>query len=175
MYRFIQLSALLGLLASMVAADTTIVAFSVQVQPFQSFRTTVITNNDIVTCCAQGFNCAQANLNAAMGLQNCVNAPSGSFDKIDDESGFFFGLLSITLYHSMDTRPPFERERDNLLENVTQGLEQVIANMAHLNRNLETINTIGKDFDNVASLWREFHSAIVTDSNVSNGNEEHRN
>lgn len=75
----------------------------------------------------------------------------------------------------MDTRPPFERERDNLLENVTQGLEQVIANMAHLNRNLETINTIGKDFDNVASLWREFHSAIVTDSNASNGNEDHRN
>ncbi|GAB5591927.1 Dolichyl-diphosphooligosaccharide-protein glycosyltransferase subunit dad1 [Umbelopsis nana] len=73
----------------------------------------------------------------------------------------------------MESRAPFERERDALLENVSQALEQVITNMAHLNRNLETINTIGKDFDNVASLWREFHTAIVTDSNASNGNEEH--
>ncbi|KAJ2960422.1 hypothetical protein NQZ79_g4186 [Umbelopsis isabellina] len=106
MYRIIQLSALLALLTSMVAADTTIVAFNgrdcqgsstefqiqsgskvVQTQPFQSFRTTVITNNDIVTVCAQGFSCAQANLNANIGLQQCVNAPSGSFDKIDDELG----------------------------------------------------------------------------------------
>ncbi|CAO3668417.1 unnamed protein product [Umbelopsis vinacea] len=73
----------------------------------------------------------------------------------------------------MESRAPFERERDALLDNVSQALEQVITNMAHSNRNLETINTIGKDFDNVASLWREFHAAIVTDSNASNGNEEH--
>jgi hypothetical protein len=72
----------------------------------------------------------------------------------------------------MESRAPFEKERDALLENVSQGLEQVITNMAHLNRNLETINTIGKDFDNVASLWREFHTAIVTDSTAPNGNED---
>lgn len=73
---------------------------------------------------------------------------------------------------TMESRAPFEKERDTLLENVAQSLEQVITNMAHLNRNLETINTIGKDFDNVASLWREFHTAIVTDSNASNANED---
>ncbi|KAI8579996.1 hypothetical protein K450DRAFT_271348 [Umbelopsis ramanniana AG] len=59
----------------------------VQTQPFQSFRTRDITGNDIVTVCAQGFSCAQANLNAAPGLQGCVKAPSGSFDKLDDERG----------------------------------------------------------------------------------------
>jgi chlorite dismutase len=100
----------------------------------------------------------------------CCYSAVTTFSNVSASIFCYILLLSIKI---MESRAPFERERDALLDNVSQGLEQVITNMAHLNRNLETINTIGKDFDNVASLWREFHAAIVTDSNASNGNEEH--
>ena|ERR1700731_221548 len=104
MLRIAQLFSLAVLFTSMVVADVLIQTYTsqdctgsdlafmissgagvVQTQPFQSFRTTTISGNDIVTVCAQGFSCAEANLNAAAGLQACVRAPSGSFDKIDDE------------------------------------------------------------------------------------------
>ncbi|RUP48532.1 DASH complex subunit Dad1-domain-containing protein [Jimgerdemannia flammicorona] len=68
----------------------------------------------------------------------------------------------------MDSRTIFEKERDNLVDQVAQGLEQVIANMSLLNRNLETIITIGRDFENVASLWSNFQAAIVTNKDGSN-------
>ncbi|CAG8760681.1 5410_t:CDS:1, partial [Ambispora leptoticha] len=41
------------------------------------------------------------------------------------------------------------------------GLEQVINNINVLNKNLEGVIAIGKDFENVASLWKNFNSAIV--------------
>lgn len=54
-----------------------------------------------------------------------------------------------------------------------KGLEQVITNMSLLNRNLETIITIGRDFENVASLWRNFQTAIVTNKdNKDRSNED---
>jgi len=43
--------------------------------------------------------------------------------------------------------------------------------MSLLNRNLETIITIGRDFENVASLWSNFQTAIVTNKNGSNEDE----
>jgi hypothetical protein len=41
---------------------------------------------------------------------------------------------------------------------VPQGLGQVTTNITILNRNLDTINTIGQEFDQLAGLWKHFHA-----------------
>lgn len=61
----------------------------------------------------------------------------------------------------MDNRTPFEIEHGTLLEQVAQGLDQLVANLKELNRNLETINTIGREFTQASHLWRDFHEALM--------------
>ncbi|GBB90483.1 hypothetical protein RclHR1_17470001 [Rhizophagus clarus] len=57
-------------------------------------------------------------------------------------------------------RTTFQKQRDNLINDIAQGLEQIINNMAILNKNLESIVAVGKDFENVASLWKNFNDTI---------------
>ncbi|KAL1922590.1 uncharacterized protein VTP21DRAFT_10129 [Calcarisporiella thermophila] len=67
----------------------------------------------------------------------------------------------------MDNRTLFEKERDNLVNEIAQALEQVITSMSLLNRNLETVITIGKDFENVAALWKGLHSNLTENADLS--------
>ncbi|ORX54386.1 hypothetical protein DM01DRAFT_1335532 [Hesseltinella vesiculosa] len=62
----------------------------------------------------------------------------------------------------------FEVDHAKLLEKVTQGLDQLVTNLNHLNRNLETINTIGNEFEAPAYLWSQFHTAVMTPDNPIN-------
>ncbi|KAI8067914.1 hypothetical protein BC940DRAFT_299852 [Gongronella butleri] len=62
----------------------------------------------------------------------------------------------------------FEIDHAKLLEKVSQGLDQLSTNINHLNRNLETINTIGSEFEAPAYLWEEFHQAVMTPENPIN-------
>ncbi|KAI8085088.1 uncharacterized protein BX664DRAFT_338497 [Halteromyces radiatus] len=55
----------------------------------------------------------------------------------------------------------FDIEHGKLLEKVSQGLDQLIGNLGHLNRNLETVNTIGNEFEAPAKLWHQFHTAVM--------------
>src|SRR5688572_27959350 len=77
---------------------------------------------------------------------------------------FAFRLLNLNLQDLIKLTPvgiPFP-----------QGLEQVIANMQLLNRNHDTIIAVGKDFENVASLWKNFTGAVVSEVDVERPKQE---
>ncbi|KAG9303445.1 hypothetical protein G9A89_013772 [Geosiphon pyriformis] len=66
-----------------------------------------------------------------------------------------------TTSNSTVDRTSFQKERDMMLNNVLQSLEQVNTNMSLLSKNLESVIAVGKDFENVAALWKNFNTAIV--------------
>ncbi|KAI8054469.1 DASH complex subunit Dad1 [Syncephalis plumigaleata] len=63
----------------------------------------------------------------------------------------------------MESPGTFERERDNLINEIAQSMEEVIANMNLLNKNLENIVTLGRDFEHISELWASFRNSIVSD------------
>ncbi|KAI7900643.1 uncharacterized protein BX663DRAFT_517102 [Cokeromyces recurvatus] len=60
----------------------------------------------------------------------------------------------------METRKNFDQDKQLLLEKALIGLEQLHSNLNNLNRNLETINAIGLQFEAPAHLWSSFHKSI---------------
>ncbi|KAG0000420.1 hypothetical protein BGZ65_004388 [Modicella reniformis] len=54
----------------------------------------------------------------------------------------------------------FEADRARLIADIKIGLSQVITNVTILSKNLDTINTIGQEFDQLAGLWKHFHSTF---------------
>ncbi|CAG8842331.1 34099_t:CDS:2, partial [Racocetra persica] len=72
-------------------------------------------------------------------------------------------------------RTTFQKQKESLISDialVSDGLEQVINNINVLNKNLEGVIAIGKDFENVASLWKNFNSAIVKSASDEDLNDE---
>ncbi|ORZ20692.1 hypothetical protein BCR42DRAFT_409298 [Absidia repens] len=61
----------------------------------------------------------------------------------------------------------FEIERDKLMEKVSQGLGQLVGSLGDLNRNLETVNTIGKEFEAPANVWHQFHQSVMAPDTTS--------
>ncbi|KAK3807825.1 MAG: hypothetical protein J3Q66DRAFT_84946 [Benniella sp.] len=51
-----------------------------------------------------------------------------------------------------------EADRARIITEIKLGLGQVTTNITILNRNLDTINTIGQEFDQLAGLWKHFHA-----------------
>ncbi|KAJ9104582.1 hypothetical protein QFC21_002080 [Naganishia friedmannii] len=57
----------------------------------------------------------------------------------------------------------FEQERDKLVEEIARGFEDVLSSANVLNRKLEEVFGVGKEFQTVANLWGDdpsFDSAI---------------
>lgn len=56
-------------------------------------------------------------------------------------------------------------------------MESIITNMNQLNRNLESVISVGKEFESVSTLWRSFHDVIGEDTTPldksTNGHENH--
>ncbi|CAG8456308.1 15131_t:CDS:2 [Acaulospora morrowiae] len=77
----------------------------------------------------------------------------------------------------MDTieRTPFQKQREILINDIALGIEQVINNMAVLNKNLESVVAIGREFENVASLWKNFNNAIITSASDNDLKEDNNN
>ncbi|RIB08988.1 DASH complex subunit Dad1-domain-containing protein [Gigaspora rosea] len=74
-------------------------------------------------------------------------------------------------------RTAFQKQKETMINDIALGLEQVINNMNVLNKNLESVIAIGKEFENVSSLWKNFNRAIITsasdeDLNVLPANNE---
>ncbi|CAG8724779.1 31215_t:CDS:2 [Gigaspora margarita] len=74
-------------------------------------------------------------------------------------------------------RTTFQKQKETMINDIALGLEQVINNMNVLNKNLEGVIAIGKEFENVSSLWKNFNRAIITsasdeDLNVLPANNE---
>ncbi|ORY96811.1 hypothetical protein BCR43DRAFT_492299, partial [Syncephalastrum racemosum] len=67
---------------------------------------------------------------------------------------------------------PFEAERASLLNQTAQQLEQLTTNLGHLNRNLETMSTIGGQYKPAASHWTNFHNSISPSSNKVSDNKD---
>lgn len=55
----------------------------------------------------------------------------------------------------------FEIERDKLMEDVSHGLQQILSGLDELNRNLESVNTIGHEFEAPAKVWHQFHTLVM--------------
>ncbi|KAF9909047.1 hypothetical protein EC991_009108 [Linnemannia zychae] len=53
----------------------------------------------------------------------------------------------------------FEAERSRLITNIQIEMSQVLSNVTILNRNLETIVTIGQEFGQLSQLWKHFHAS----------------
>ncbi|KAH7057923.1 DASH complex subunit Dad1-domain-containing protein [Linnemannia elongata] len=53
----------------------------------------------------------------------------------------------------------FEAERNRLITNIQIEMGQVLSNVNILNRNLETIITIGQEFEQLSQLWKYFHAS----------------
>ncbi|KAK9472331.1 DASH complex subunit Dad1-domain-containing protein [Dipodascopsis tothii] len=66
--------------------------------------------------------------------------------------------------NTMDAQDPdrtyFVRQRDALVSEISLSLEQVLTNLNTLNRSLETMITVGKEFESVSSLWSSFYDTL---------------
>ncbi|EMR11164.1 hypothetical protein PNEG_00759 [Pneumocystis murina B123] len=61
---------------------------------------------------------------------------------------------------SINSRSIFEKQRDVLIGQVAQSMEQIITNLNILNRNIESFITVGKEFESVSTLWKMFHDVL---------------
>ncbi|KAJ5246428.1 hypothetical protein N7468_001411 [Penicillium chermesinum] len=54
----------------------------------------------------------------------------------------------------------FEQQREELVRDIAviAGMEQVLQNINRLNRNLESIITVGNEFGSVEALWSQFEN-----------------
>ncbi|WVQ81947.1 hypothetical protein IAT38_004074 [Cryptococcus sp. DSM 104549] len=65
---------------------------------------------------------------------------------------------------ALDTFQPtdsfFDRERERLIEEISTNFEELMGNANVLNRKLEEVFGVGKEFTTVAALWGRFSSLI---------------
>lgn len=52
----------------------------------------------------------------------------------------------------------FEKQRDQLVQEVTHALDSVVRNLDVLNRSLHESVEVGKEFDHVGRLWSNFYN-----------------
>ncbi|KAE8152209.1 DASH complex subunit Dad1-domain-containing protein [Aspergillus avenaceus] len=52
----------------------------------------------------------------------------------------------------------FEQQREELVKEIAVGMEQVLQNINRLNRNLESIISVGNEFSSVEALWSQFEN-----------------
>ncbi|EEH06857.1 hypothetical protein HCBG_05077 [Histoplasma capsulatum G186AR] len=65
----------------------------------------------------------------------------------------------------------FEQQREGLVREIALSLEQVLQNINRLNRNLESVITVGNEFSSVEALWSQFET-VMGAGNDGNGNEQ---
>ncbi|KAI9637252.1 DASH complex subunit Dad1-domain-containing protein [Dioszegia hungarica] len=54
----------------------------------------------------------------------------------------------------------FEKERERLVEEISAGFEELLTHSNVLNRTLEEVHGVGKEFTTVAKLWGRFDDLI---------------
>lgn len=62
--------------------------------------------------------------------------------------------------HSSPRGGEFERQRGELLKEIAESFELVLANINKLNRNLEAVITVGNEFSSVEALWSTFENVM---------------
>ncbi|KAI5306771.1 hypothetical protein KEM56_007181 [Ascosphaera pollenicola] len=66
----------------------------------------------------------------------------------------------------------FEQQRGELLQDIALSLEGVLQNLNRLNRNLESVITVGNEFASVEALWSQFENVMGNAENASGENAE---
>jgi len=56
--------------------------------------------------------------------------------------------------------PSFERERDRLSAEITAGFEELLSSSNVLNRKLEEVLGMTREYETIASLWQSFHELM---------------
>ncbi|KAN0087749.1 DASH complex subunit Dad1 domain containing protein [Tylopilus felleus] len=54
----------------------------------------------------------------------------------------------------------FERERDRLSAEITAGFEELLSSSNVLNRKLEEVLGMTREYETIASLWQSFHDLM---------------
>ncbi|KAG1743348.1 uncharacterized protein EDB91DRAFT_1051398 [Suillus paluster] len=54
----------------------------------------------------------------------------------------------------------FERERDRLSADITAGFEDLLSSSNVLNRKLEEVLGMTREYETIASLWQSFHELM---------------
>ncbi|KAG6868631.1 hypothetical protein C0993_000221 [Termitomyces sp. T159_Od127] len=54
----------------------------------------------------------------------------------------------------------FERERDRLARDITTGFEELLSSTNVLNRKLEEVLGMTKEYDTIAELWQSFYQLM---------------
>jgi len=84
-------------------------------------------------------------------------------------------LMATTNNHSADASQPseFELRRAALVSEIGESLEQVLAHVNALNRNLEGIIEIGNEFSSVEALWSQFETVMGRDDQNAQTSADH--
>jgi len=54
----------------------------------------------------------------------------------------------------------FERERDKLSGEITAGFEELLSSSNNLNRKLEEVLGMTREYETIAALWNSFHDLM---------------
>ncbi|KAF2143793.1 uncharacterized protein K452DRAFT_193807, partial [Aplosporella prunicola CBS 121167] len=58
----------------------------------------------------------------------------------------------------------FDQQRELLLGDIGQSLENVLQNINKLNRSLEGVIAVGNEFGSVEALWSQFEGVMARDA-----------
>ncbi|KAI0344161.1 hypothetical protein BDW22DRAFT_1296994, partial [Trametopsis cervina] len=59
-----------------------------------------------------------------------------------------------------EDRSYFERERARLTAEITKGFEELLPNSNALNRKLEEVHGMTREYETIAALWHSFHELM---------------
>ncbi|CBF84212.1 DASH complex subunit DAD1 [Aspergillus foveolatus] len=74
---------------------------------------------------------------------------------------------------SSKTRAPrtvFEEQREELVREIANGMEEVLANINRLSRNLDSVIAVGNEFGSVEALWSQFETFMGRSQEEVEGN-----
>ncbi|KAI0372235.1 hypothetical protein BV20DRAFT_1120049 [Pilatotrama ljubarskyi] len=54
----------------------------------------------------------------------------------------------------------FEKERDRLTAEITSGFEELLSSSNNLNRKLEEVLGMTREYETIAALWQSFHELM---------------
>jgi DASH complex subunit DAD1 len=66
----------------------------------------------------------------------------------------------------------FERERDRLSREITSGFEELLSSTNVLNRKLEEVLGMTKEYDTIAALWLSFYQLMHSSGQDDEATEE---
>ncbi|KAK7469412.1 Dolichyl-diphosphooligosaccharide-protein glycosyltransferase subunit dad1 [Stygiomarasmius scandens] len=59
-----------------------------------------------------------------------------------------------------EEKPFFERERERLTREITSGFEDLLSTSNSLNRKLEEVLGMTREYDTIAALWQSFYELM---------------